>query len=90
VDSLAAIQVDMLESARAARQARTTEVSTIDQAVEAAADGWATLGWDQVGEAGERALAAHAMTVRCLVRGDGSVPDSVDEPGLVAVVARSY
>ena len=28
--------------------------------------------------------------VRCLVRADGGVPDSEDEPGLVAVVGRAY
>jgi len=28
--------------------------------------------------------------VRCLVRDDGGVPDSVDEPDLVAIVGRSY
>jgi prolyl-tRNA synthetase len=30
------------------------------------------------------------MTVRCLIRADGAVPDSVDEPDLTAVVGRSY
>jgi prolyl-tRNA synthetase len=89
-DALTETQSGMLETARAARIARTTEVATIDEAVEAAGEGWATLGWDAVGEEGERALAAHAVTVRCLTRADGSVPDSVDEPDLVAVVARSY
>jgi prolyl-tRNA synthetase len=28
--------------------------------------------------------------VRCLVRPDGGVPDSDDEPGAIAVVARAY
>jgi hypothetical protein len=28
--------------------------------------------------------------VRCLQRADGQVPTSQDEPGLVAIVARSY
>jgi prolyl-tRNA synthetase len=28
--------------------------------------------------------------VRCLVRADGGVPDSEDEPDLVAVVGRAY
>ena len=31
-----------------------------------------------------------AITVRCLTRADGSVPDSDTEPDLVAYVARSY
>jgi prolyl-tRNA synthetase len=28
--------------------------------------------------------------VRCLVRADGGVPDSEDEPDLVALVGRAY
>jgi prolyl-tRNA synthetase len=39
---------------------------------------------------GEAKLAESAVTVRCLVRADGSVPDSVDEPDLTAYVSRSY
>ena len=42
------------------------------------------------GEAGEADLATSGVTVRCLDRADGSVPDSADEPDLVATVARSY
>jgi prolyl-tRNA synthetase len=66
------------------------DVSTIDEAVEAAGSGFARISWDVVGDAGEDALAQHAITVRCLQRPDGSVPDSADEPDLVALVARSY
>jgi prolyl-tRNA synthetase len=84
------VQVALLEGARATREARTVEVSTVEEAVEAAASGWARLPWASVGADGEQALGQHAVTVRCLVRADGSVPDSVDEPDLVAVVARSY
>lgn len=88
--TLEVIQRDMLDGARAAREARTAAVGSIEEAVEAAATGWATLPWDQVGPEGEAALGKHAVTVRCLVRPDGGVPDRVDEPGLIAVVARSY
>ena len=31
-----------------------------------------------------------AVTVRCLFRADGTMPDTDDEPGLVAILARSY
>jgi prolyl-tRNA synthetase len=30
------------------------------------------------------------VTVRCLQRSDGTVPDADDEPDLVAIVGRSY
>jgi prolyl-tRNA synthetase len=66
------------------------DVSSIDEAVEAASTGFARLRWDLVGDEGEDRLAEHAVTVRCLQRPDGSVPDSADEPDLVALVARSY
>ena len=41
-------------------------------------------------EAGEDRLASEAVTVRCLQRPDGSVPEADDEPDLVAWVGRSY
>lgn len=75
---------------RAARDARIEDVSTVADAVEACAQGWARLPWSAVGEAGEPELAQSAVTVRCLTRADGSVPDSDTEPDLVAYVARSY
>jgi len=90
VDLLAACHTDMLAGATADRLARTREVATLDEAVDAAAEGWALLPWALVGAEGERQLGEHAVTVRCLVRPDGSAPDHVDEDGLVAVVARSY
>jgi prolyl-tRNA synthetase len=52
--------------------------------------GWARLPWDTLGTDGETRLAAAGVTVRCLVRSDGSLPLADDEPDLVAVVARSY
>ena len=43
-----------------------------------------------VGTEGEARLAEQGITVRCLLREDGTVPDGEDEPGLAAVVARAY
>ena len=83
-------QQAMLESARDARDARITEVSTVDDAAAAAADGWAKISWSTLGEDGEAKLAQSAVTVRCLQRADGSVPESDTEPDLVAYVGRSY
>ncbi len=81
----------LLRQSRERRESRTSDVSTIDEAVEAAtAGGWARIPWATLGEEGEVKLAEHAVTVRCLVAEDGSVPDADDAPGNVAVVARAY
>jgi len=64
-------------------------VGTLDEALAAAATGWARLPWDKVGVEGETKANGEGVTVRCLVREDGSVPDSEDEPGLVAILARA-
>jgi prolyl-tRNA synthetase len=66
------------------------EVSTLEEAAEAAATGWARIPWAALGEDGEEQLATQAVSVRCLVRPDGSVPDTGEEPDLVAYVARAY
>ncbi|MFD5855340.1 proline--tRNA ligase [Streptomyces chartreusis] len=84
-------QALLLRQSRERREARTSDVSTIEEAVEAAtAGGWARLPWATLGEEGEAALAEQGVTVRCLVAEDGSVPDADDAPGNVAVVARAY
>jgi prolyl-tRNA synthetase len=87
---LAEEQQTMLAEATAARDARIVEVATVDEAAEASVDGWAKIDWSVLGLAGEAKLAESAVTVRCLQRADGGVPDRDDEPGLVAYVARSY
>jgi prolyl-tRNA synthetase len=87
---LAAEQQAMLEGARAERDARIADVSTVDEAAEASAEAWAKLPWDALGDEGEAKLAQSGVTVRCLQRPDGGVPDSETEPGLIAYVARSY
>ncbi|MET7735570.1 proline--tRNA ligase [Streptomyces sp. NPDC005402] len=84
-------QALLLAQSRERRECRTTDVSTFDEAVEAAvAGGWARIPWATLGEEGEARLAGHAVTVRCLVAEDGSVPGTDDAPGNVAVVARAY
>lgn len=88
--ALAADQQALYDQALAYREAHTTDVATLDDAVAAAATGFARIGWDAVGTAGEATLNKQAVTVRCLVRADGSVPDADDEPDLTAYVARSY
>ncbi|NIK56876.1 proline--tRNA ligase [Kribbella shirazensis] len=90
---VAAIEADqdhLLAEATARQAARITAVRTVDEAIEAAASGWATLPYDAVGEQGEDRLAESAVTVRCLQRPDGTLPLDDHEPDLVAYVARSY
>lgn len=84
-------QALLLEQSRRRREDRTTDVSTVAEAAEAAtAGGWARIPWATLGEEGEAALAEQAVSVRCLVAEDGSVPESDDAPGTVAIVARAY
>ncbi|WP_059011707.1 proline--tRNA ligase [Streptomyces specialis] len=84
-------QALLLRQSRERREARTTDVRTIEDAVAAAtAGGWARIPWADLGPEGEARLAQDAVTVRCLVGEDGSVPESDDAPGTLAVVGRAY
>jgi prolyl-tRNA synthetase len=62
----------------------------LDEAIEAAATGWARLPWAAVGGTGEARANEVGVTVRCLLRADGSVPDTEDEPDLLAILSRAY
>jgi prolyl-tRNA synthetase len=90
VGDLDEAQVRLLAQAQERRDQRTADVTTIDDAVEAARVGFARIPWSAVGDAGEDLLAKESVTVRCLQRPDGSLPESDEEPDLVAWVARSY
>ena len=87
---LQAVQAELLAEAGRRRDGRIVSVDSIDEAAEAAASGWARIPWSKLGEDGEAVLAQSAVTVRCLQRADGSVPERDDEDDLVAFVARSY
>jgi prolyl-tRNA synthetase len=84
------IQAGLLAEATAFRDGRTTEVASVDEAIEAARSGFAVLPWSAVGDDGEDRLAAEGITVRCLQRPDGTVPGAYDEADLRAIVARAY
>jgi prolyl-tRNA synthetase len=90
IDLLATIQTDLLARAGAVRDERIAEVMSLEEAVEAASSGWAKLPWSVVGDEGEQRLAQEGVTVRCLQRADGSVPDDATEPNLVAYCGRAY
>jgi prolyl-tRNA synthetase len=88
--ALEADQKTLYEQALTRQTQRTADVTSVPEAIEAASAGWARLPWPEVGSDGEAELNAQGVTVRCLVRADGGVPDSEDEPDLVAVVGRAY
>ncbi|MFH7596659.1 proline--tRNA ligase [Streptomyces racemochromogenes] len=84
-------QAQLLRESRERRISRTSDVATIEEAAEAAlAGGWARIPWSVLGPEGEAKLGEQAVTVRCLVAEDGSVPEADDAPGTLAIVARSY
>jgi prolyl-tRNA synthetase len=88
--ALKATQAGLYEEAEARRDEGTVEVGSLREAVEAAAEGFAVIPWDSVGEQGENQLAAEGVSVRCLQRSDGTLAERDEEPGLRAVVARAY
>jgi prolyl-tRNA synthetase len=88
--ALKADQARMYDDALAFRDEHTVEVKTLGEAIEAAQVGWARVPWSAVGDAGEKEANGKAVTVRCLTRPDGTMPDSDEEPNLIAILARSY
>jgi prolyl-tRNA synthetase len=88
---LATAGSELLAEATAARDARTMDATSLEEAVEAGSVGFARVRLGTLGADGEDRLAQHALTIRCLQRPDGSLAEPGDvEDDLVAVVARSY
>ena len=83
------IQTALHDEALAFRDANTAEASTVGEVLEAAKTGFARVPWSVVADA-EGHLATEAVTVRCIQRADGSVPEHEDEDDLYAYCARSY
>lgn len=90
IEALAADQQALYEQAQTFAAERTVDVSTVPEAEEAGRTGWARIPWAVLGTEGEALLARSAISVRCLTLPDGSVPQSEDEPDVLAVVGRSY
>jgi prolyl-tRNA synthetase len=82
--------VALFAAAEQRRDERIVDVKSADEVVGASGGGWARLPWADLGVEGEARLAEQAVSVRCLVRPDGGVPDSEDEPDLLAYCARAY
>ncbi|MDA8276405.1 MAG: proline--tRNA ligase [Actinomycetota bacterium] len=90
-DVLAATASVLHDEAAAELARRTSEVADVAAAVDAAAVGFARVPWAALGVEGEAALAAQAVSVRCLQAADGSLArEGAPEDDLVAVVARAY
>ena len=88
--ALEADQQALYDEAVAFREANVVDVATLDEAADAAATGFARIPWSALGTAGEAVLNTRGVSVRCLTRPDGQVPDADDEPALVAHLARAY
>ena len=87
---LDAMQQELFAAALKFRDDATHDVATVAQAKEAAQEGFARLPWAVVDGEGEATLKNDAITVRCLQRADGSMPDSDTEKDLICIVAKSY
>jgi len=88
---LQAVGPDLLAEATAARDARTVDAASLEEATEAGSVGFARVRLAALGPDGEDRLALKALSIRCLQRPDGSLAQPGDpEDDLVAVVARSY
>ena len=84
------IQEQLMAEAAERQERATVDVDTIEAAAEAAQSGFARIPWATLGLDGESRLAADAITVRCLVNADGSLPLDETETDLLAVVGRAY
>jgi prolyl-tRNA synthetase len=89
-DVLEEIQSALQQQAEERHRSRTVDVDTVDDAVKAAATGFARVRWRVGDEDAEDRLNKEGVTVRCLQRPDGTVPTGRDEDDLVAIVARAY
>ncbi len=84
------VQAAMLVSATEARDVRTVDVDSVDDALEAARTGFARLPWRLVDAPAIQRMGSSAVTVRCLQTVDGDLPGTTPADELVAVCARSY
>jgi prolyl-tRNA synthetase len=88
---LETMHTEMIASGQRRLAARTTNATSLEEALEAAQSGFARIPWKVLGEDGETVLNRQAVSVRCLQTDDGSVPTaSTASDDLVAIVGRSY
>ncbi len=84
------VQRALHEDAAALLAERTVDVDDVDAAIDAARNGFARLPWAVCGADGERRLNAAGLSVRCVTTAEGTVPDDLDAPDLVAIAGRAY
>jgi prolyl-tRNA synthetase len=83
-------QEALLAEATALRDGRTSAVAEVDEAAEAAREGFARMSWARLGVDGETRLAERGVTVRCLLGPNGAFAFDPDAEGVDAVLARAY
>jgi prolyl-tRNA synthetase len=90
--TLDSTEKSLLAEATERLERRTVRVSGVDEALEAAADGFAVLRWADLGPEGEARLAEAGVSVRCLCDPGGDLESCGDEneQQLEAVVGRAY
>jgi prolyl-tRNA synthetase len=88
--ALAGEQAALLADARRLIHDRLVAVDSLTDAIEQGRTGLAELPWSAVGIRGERELADHGITVRCLRLPDGTTTTDREADGLVAIVGRAY
>lgn len=84
------IQGDLFVRALEWRDVNTMDVASVVDAIDVAQTGFAKLSWDLVGPSEEAELNNEALSIRCLMRADGSIPESELENDLLCVVAKAY
>jgi prolyl-tRNA synthetase len=84
------IQSDLLAAATRHRDDRTVDVGTVEEALEAAATGFARIPWRALGGDGVERLGREAVTVRCLQSPEGDLPGDAAADDTVAICARAY
>ncbi len=103
---LDSVQRGLLDQARRFRDERTTDVGSVEEALEATGEGFARIPWRLLAgdgasaagfggteSTGEERLAEHGVSVRCLQTAEGEVAttdDPAEDPDVVAVVSRAY
>jgi prolyl-tRNA synthetase len=84
------IQVGLLAEAQERRDRVIIDVTTLAEVSEVAATSCARVPYATVRDAEADGSLGQGVSIRCLQRADGSLPQSTSEAGLVAYVARAY
>jgi prolyl-tRNA synthetase len=82
--------VTALAEATVLRDGRTRAVADVDEAAEAAREGFARMSWARLGVDGETRLAERGVSVRCLLGPNNTFAFDLDAKGVDAILARAY